>query len=144
MSAFTCISPNCPVDCCMCVKAIPPDDEPRQIILALLTEFATDGHGAPFEDGEHSVVDRARKYLCRWKPGSAVPTPFDASHESAGVDALRRSLGEALTLKLAEMTEQCEGQSPDWFDARHIDEVLDVLMPMVATAVQPATTVGAR
>lgn len=37
----------------------------------------------------------------------------------------RQAVGEALTNKLAEM---CEGEgSPDWFDARHVDEVLDVI-----------------
>lgn len=31
----------------------------------MLDEFANDGHGATFEDGEHPLVDRARAYLCR-------------------------------------------------------------------------------
>lgn len=39
---------------------------------------------------------------------------------------LRQAMGEALTNKLAEMTGE-DGSSPDWFDSRHVDEVLDVI-----------------
>lgn len=43
---------------------------------------------------------------------------------------LRQALGEALAMKLADLCE--DGQAPDWFDAVHVDEVLDVLMPLIA------------
>lgn len=59
----TCIRSHCPTDCSMCNHAIAANDQPRQIILQLLQEFAKDGHGGEFEDGEHPLVDRARKYL---------------------------------------------------------------------------------
>ena len=95
MGAYTCIAPNCPPDCCMCVKAIPPNDEPRQIIHALLTEFAKDGHGARFEDGEHPFVDRARKYLCR--PAGASST--ETAEEAIGETAIER-LGAAIVRAL--------------------------------------------
>lgn len=62
-SPYRCVKPQCPPDCSMCNHAIAPDDEPRLLIADLLNEFANDGHGATFEDGEHALVDRARKFL---------------------------------------------------------------------------------
>lgn len=38
----------------------------------------------------------------------------------------RQRVGEAVTNKLAEMTGE-GGSSPDWFDGRNVDEVLDVM-----------------
>lgn len=38
----------------------------------------------------------------------------------------RQAIGEAVSTKLAEMTGE-DGSSPDWFDARHVDEVLDTI-----------------
>lgn len=66
----TCVRPHCPNDCSMCNHAIAADDEPRQIILKLLQEFAKDGHGGEFEDGEHPLVDQARKFLHRARSAS--------------------------------------------------------------------------
>lgn len=68
-----------------------------------------------------------------------APNQMDDAGAAGGRDAtalrfdemLRQALGEALTSKLAEL---CEDGAPDWFDARHVDQVLDVVMPLAAPA----------
>lgn len=39
----------------------------------------------------------------------------------------RQAVGEALTIKLAEVAPPGEDGLPDWFDARNMDEILDVI-----------------
>jgi hypothetical protein len=57
----------------------------------------------------------------------------------AWTEAQRQAVGEAVTTKLADMS--CEGDvSPDWFDARNVDEVLDVIEN--ALLVVPPAEVG--
>lgn len=54
-----------------------------------------------------------------------------------GVDreALRQDLGEALATVLASLCE--DGVAPDWFDSRNVDVVLDELLPVIRTHVDP-------
>lgn len=74
-----CIKPHCPADCSGCNHTISGRDEARNLICDMLDEFANDGHGATFEDGEHPLVDRARAYLFRanaeFEPLYATPQP---------------------------------------------------------------------
>lgn len=46
-------------------------------------------------------------------------------------DVQRQAVGEALTSVLAHM---CKDGAPDWFDARHVDEVLDAITPAILQA----------
>jgi hypothetical protein len=72
-----CIKPHCPETCCGCNHAIRADDEVAVLVADLLTDAGVDGHGAPYEDGEHPVVDRARAFLCSRteEPTPAQPEP---------------------------------------------------------------------
>ncbi|WP_128003095.1 MULTISPECIES: hypothetical protein [Piscinibacter] len=58
-----CIRPHCPVACLHCEFAIRTDDATAMLVADLLEDAGRDGHGAPYEDGEHPVVDRARAFL---------------------------------------------------------------------------------
>lgn len=58
-----CIRPHCPVECTNCAYAIRSDDAVAMLVADLLEDAGRDGHGAPYEDGEHAVVDRARAFL---------------------------------------------------------------------------------
>ncbi len=64
LEAHRCIRPQCdPAKCRDCSCAINPTDEAAHVILALLNTLAVDDLGNPFEDGDHPVVDRARRWL---------------------------------------------------------------------------------
>lgn len=58
-----CVRPHCPVGCTNCEHAIRSDDAVAMLVADLLEDAGLDGHGAPYEDGEHAVVDRARAFL---------------------------------------------------------------------------------
>lgn len=58
-----CIKPNCPTTCSDCNHAIRGDDEVAMLVADLLLDAGLAGDGAPYEDGEHPVVDRARAFL---------------------------------------------------------------------------------
>lgn len=78
-----CIKPHCPTTCSGCNHAISSDDEFAVLVADLLLDAGVDGHGAPYEDGEHPVVDRARAFL---RDRNSNPTY--THHEMTG-EALR-------------------------------------------------------
>lgn len=82
-----CIKPQCPPQCAGCEHAIPSNNEALVLIADLLDAFANDGHGAPFEDGESALTDRARAYLCR---ATREPTAAQASTPVMDLDAAKR------------------------------------------------------
>jgi hypothetical protein len=60
---YRCIKPHCPLECDGCNHAVPGDDEALVLIADMLDGFAVDGFGAPCEDGDSKLVDRARAFL---------------------------------------------------------------------------------
>lgn len=64
VAAWRCIKPHCPTNCDSCRHAIRNEPGARLLIVEMLDAFANDGHGAPFEDGECAIVDKARAFVC--------------------------------------------------------------------------------
>lgn len=96
-----CIKPHCPTSCSGCNHTISGRDEARNLICDMLDEFANDGHGATFEDGEHPLVDRARAYLCRanaeFEPHGAQKHAEAIQAELEAVRVREKALREALS-----------------------------------------------
>ena len=59
---WLCIKPQCPPNCDGCNHAV-RTGSPQALVARLLNEFANDGHGATFEEGDHPLVDEARQFL---------------------------------------------------------------------------------
>jgi len=87
---WLCIKPQCSLTCDMCNHAIRNVEGPRKLIFELLEALATDGHGAPFEEGDCAIVDKARAYLCTPEVAASIA---DLGRMKVAVDLLTECLG---------------------------------------------------
>ena len=87
---YRCIKPHCPPECSGCNYAISGEPGARMLIVRLLDEFANDGHGATFEDGDHPLVDEARAFLfVEALTAAPQPPPLPAGWVAVPVEPTR-------------------------------------------------------